>query len=125
MNVNTQDIEILNECKELIIAFKHHLSIINREFLTHHIIGVIRKGTVYTRDPDDRWSYKNFCADFDDAAKSQIGIDKQTGHFHVTSTNFRDYYLYDLIYSMRIETGNKYHVQNTKKNKFIRLEKVK
>lgn len=109
MNVNTQDIEILNECKELIIAFKHHLSIINREFLTHHIIGVIRKGTVYTRDPDDRWSYKNFCADFDDAAKSQIGIDKQTGHFHVTSTNFRDYYLYDLIYSMRIETGNQYH----------------
>jgi len=109
MNVNTQDIEILNECKELIIAFKFHLSIINGEFLSHHIIGVIKKGVVYNRDPDDRWSYKNFCADFDDAAKSQIGTDKQTGHFYVTSTNFRDYYLCDLIDSMRIETENQYH----------------
>ena len=29
MDMNTQDIEVLNECKELIIAFKHHLSIVD------------------------------------------------------------------------------------------------
>ena len=42
--MNTQDIEVLNECKELIIAFKHHLSIVDGDYLAHHIIGVIRKG---------------------------------------------------------------------------------
>lgn len=32
MNVNTQDIEILNECKELIIAFKHHCQLLIESF---------------------------------------------------------------------------------------------
>lgn len=103
-----QDKEILNECKDLINAFGTHLSIINADYLSKHIIGVIRKGVVYKRDPDDRWSYKNFCADLDNVTKSQIGTDKQTGHFYVTSSNFRDYYLCDLIDSMRIETEDRY-----------------
>ena len=104
----TQDEEILNECLELIKAFKNHLSIINADYLSKHIIGIIRKGTVRYRDPDKNWYYKNFCADIDNVAKYLIGIDKQTGHYLVTSTDFRDYYLNDLINSLRIETEESY-----------------
>lgn len=115
MDLNTQDIEILNECKELIFAFKHHLSIINGEFLAHHIIGVIRKGWVKYRDPDNDWYHKDFCADLDCEAKSSIGIDKQTGHFFVAGTSFRDYYLYDLINSFRVETEDNYQKDTDEK----------
>ena len=115
MDVNTQDVEILNECKELIIAFKHHLSIINGEFLAHHIIGVIRKGWVTYRNPDNNWYYKDFCADLDSEAKNSIGIDKQTGHFFVTGTCFRDYYLYDFINSFRLETEDYYKADEDEK----------
>ena len=96
----TQDEEMLNECLELIKAFKNHLSIINADYLSKHIIGIIRKGVVRYRDPDNNWYYKNFCADIDNVTKDLIGIDKQTGHYLVSSTNFRDYYLNDLINSM-------------------------
>ena len=108
VKMEKQDKDFLNECLILINAFKTHLSIINADYLSKHIIGVIRKGVVYKRDPDDRWCYKNFCADLDNTTKSLIGTDKQTGHFYVTSSNFRDYYLCDLIHSMRIETENLY-----------------
>lgn len=108
MDMNTQDIEVLNECKELIIAFKHHLSIVDGDYLAHHIIGVIRKGWVNYRDPDRDWYYKDFCADLDCEAKNSIGIDKKTGHFFVAGTSFRDYYLYDLINSFRLETKENY-----------------
>lgn len=104
----TQDEEILNECLELIKAFKNHLSIINADYLSKHIIGRIREGVVSYRDPDNNWYYKNFCADIDNVAKGLIGIDKQTGHYLVTSTDFRDYYLNDLINSLRIETEESY-----------------
>ena len=104
----TQDEEILNECLELIKAFKNHLSIINSDYLSKHVIGIIRKGIVRYRDPDNNWYYKNFCADIDNVAKYLIGIDKQTGHYLVTSTDFRDYYLNDLINSLRIETEESY-----------------
>ncbi|WP_458458508.1 hypothetical protein, partial [Pseudobutyrivibrio sp.] len=107
--MNIQDPEIINECINLIKAFKTHLSIINADYLSKHIIGVIKSGVVYKRDSDDRWNYNNFCADLDDITKKQIGIDEQTRHFYVTSTAFRDYYLYDLIHSMRIETENSCH----------------
>ena len=104
----TQDEEMLNECLELIKAFKNHLSIINADYLSKHIIGIIRKGVVRYRDPDNNWYYKNFCADIDNVTKDLIGIDKQTGHYLVSSTNFRDYYLNDLINSLRIETEESY-----------------
>ena len=104
----TQDEEMLNECLELIKAFKNHLSIINADYLSKHIIGIIRKGVVRYRDPDNNWYYKNFCADIDNVTKDLIGIDKQTGHYLVSSTNFRDYYLNDLIDSLRIETEESY-----------------
>ena len=104
----TQDEEMLNECLELIKAFKNHLSIINADYLSKHIIGIIRKGVVRYRDPDNNWYYKNFCADIDNVTKDLIGIDKQTGHYLVTSTDFRDYYLNDLINSLRIETEESY-----------------
>ena len=120
--MNSQDIEIINECKNLIIAFKKHLTIINADYLSKHIIGVIRKGTVYARDPDDHWYYKNFCADIDDETKNIIDIDKQTGHYHVTSSAFRDYYLYDLINSLRVETENAYN-KDTDENRIKELEK--
>ena len=120
MDLNTQDIEILNECKELIFAFKHHLSIINGEFLAHHIIGVIRKGWVKYRDPDNDWYHKVFCADLDGVAKNCIGIDKNTGHFYVTGTSFRDYYLYDLINCFRLETEEYFKEEDERR--FLELE---
>lgn len=99
---------ILDECKKLITAFKYQLSIINGEFLSHHLIGVIRHGVVRNRDPYNNWNYKNFCADIDNTTKDLIGVDKQTGHYLVAFTDFRDYYLYDLINSFRLETEDNY-----------------
>lgn len=104
----TENSDVLNESLILIKAFKTHLSFINADYLSQHIIGVIRKGVVRYRDPDKNWYYKKFCADIDNVAKDLIGIDKQTGHYLVTSTDFRDYYLYDLINSLRIETEENY-----------------
>lgn len=121
MQKNTQDIEILNECKELIIAFKHHLSIVNGEFLAHHVIGIIRKGWVTYRDPDKNWYYKDFCADLDCEAKNCIGIDNNTGHFFVTGTNFRDYYLYDLIHSFKIEAKESFKAEEDER-RILELE---
>ena len=106
--MNSQDIEILDACKELVIAFKYHLSIVNGEYLAHHIVGIIRRGWVRYRNPDNDWYHKDFCADLDSEAKIAMGIDKQTGHFYVTGTSFRDYYLYDLIHSFRHETEEDY-----------------
>lgn len=120
--MNNQDIELLNECKGLIIAFKKHLSIINADYLSQHIIGVIRAGVVHYRNPENNWYYKNFCADIDDETKEIIGIDKQTGHYHVTSTEFRDYYLYDLINSLRVETEDSYN-KDVDENRIKELEK--
>ncbi len=104
----TDDSVVLNESLILLKAFKTHLSLINADYLSQHIIGVIRKGVVSYRDPDNNWYYKNFCADLDKSTKDTIGTDKQTGHYLVTSTDFRDYYLYDLINSLRIETEEDY-----------------
>lgn len=101
--MNIPDSEILNECRKLIIAFKNHLSIINGEFLSHHIIGIIRRGEVCYRDSDRNWYYKDYCAELDSEAQSIIGIDKH-GVYYVTSTFFPDNYLYDLINSLRIKT---------------------
>ena len=115
MDMNTQDIEVLNECKELIIAFKHHLSIVDGDYLTHHIIGVIRKGWVNYRDPDRDWYYKDFCADLDGEARNCIGVDKKTDHFFVTGTVFRDYYLCDFIHSFRLETKDYYNADEDEK----------
>lgn len=106
---------ILDECKKLITAFKYQLSIINGEFLSRHLIGVIRHGVVRYRDPDNNWYHKDFCADLDCEAKSSIGIDKQTGHFFVAGTSFRDYYLYDLIHSFRLETEDCYKADEDEK----------
>jgi len=106
---------ILDECKKLITAFKYQLSIINGEFLSRHLIGVIRHGVVRYRDPDNDWYHKDFCADLDCEAKSSIGIDKQTGHFFVAGTSFRDYYLYDLIHSFRLETEDCYKADEDEK----------
>ena len=113
--MNIQDIEILNGCKELIIAFKHHLSIVDGDYLAHHIIGVIRKGWVNYRDPDRDWYYKKYCADLDAEARNCIGVDKQTDHFFVAGTSFRDYYLYDLINSFRVETEDNYQKDTDEK----------
>ncbi len=111
------DEEILCECKSLITAFKKHLSLINAEYLSQHIIGVIRHGVVHYRDPDNNWYYKNFCADLDFETKSIIGTDKQTGHYLVMSSCFRDYYLNDLIDSLKIETEEHYHEEDEDKLK--------
>lgn len=119
MDMNTQDIEVLNECKELIIAFKHHLSIVDGDYLAHHIIGVIRKGWVNYRDPDRDWYYKDFCADLDGEARNCIGVDKKTDQFFVTGTVFRDYYLCDFIHSFRFETKDYYNADEDEKNKRV------
>lgn len=106
--MNKQETDVLNECKTLIIAFKKHLSIINGNYLSHHIVGVIRSGHLVYYNQDRDWYYKDFCADLDEITKKAIGIDKQTGHYYVATTYFRDYYLYDLINGLRIETKNNY-----------------
>jgi hypothetical protein len=103
---NLSENVIISECKKLIIAFKEHLSILNADYLSCHLIGVIKVYTIwhdYPKGPEDSIS---FCADLDKTAKDYIGIDKETGHYYVRSTSLRDYYLCDLIHSLRIENDN-------------------
>lgn len=106
-----QDEDIIRESVSLIHAFKKHLEFINAYSLSMHLVGVIRKGWVCYRDPDNNWYHKDFCADIDDELKEKIGVDKNSGHYYVATTEFRDYYLYDLINSFRIETQEMYNAE--------------
>ena len=102
---------ILDECRKLITAFKEQLTIINGEFLSHHVIGIIQQGLVRYRDPDRNWYYKNFCAVLDNETKKVINKGKDDGNYYVISTDFHDNYLHDLLYSLRIETEEHYNAE--------------
>lgn len=108
---NLSDNIILDECKKLIYAFKEQLTIINGEFLSRHIFGVIRHGIVRYRDPDRNWYYKNFCVDLDNETKNTINKGREDGNYYVISTDFHDNYLYDLIHSLRVETEEHYYAE--------------
>lgn len=79
--------------------FKEQINVINGEYLSLHLKGVVHHGWLRKRNPDNDVYIKSYLAKLDDEASLFCGIDSNNGFICVNGTSFRDKYVTDLLYT--------------------------
>lgn len=88
---------------EYINLFKQQLGIVNADFLSKHLTGVVNHEWVTYRDPDRDWFYKAYDARLDSEAEAIIGMNSSKVFYQIMNSDMRDSYLCYLISSFDIQ----------------------
>lgn len=86
-----------HEITDILILFKHHLELVNAEYLSQHLEGKISEGWVHYRDPDKDWYKKSYIAKLDAEFKATCGINEYNHFPYVRNTTIYDNYISDLL----------------------------
>ena len=84
---------------EYINLFKQQLEVVNADFLSKHLTGVVNHEWVTYRDPDRDWFYKAYDARLDSGAEAFIGMNCSKVYYQIMNSDMRDSYLCYLISS--------------------------
>ena len=88
---------------EYINLFKQQLGVVNADFLSKHLTGVVNHEWVTYRDPDRDWFYKVYDARLDSEAEAIIGMNSSKVFYQIMNSDMRDSYLCYLISSFDIQ----------------------
>ena len=88
---------------EYIILFKQQLEVVNADFLSKHLTGVVNHEWVTYRDPGRDWFYKDYDARLDSEAEAIIGMNSSKAFYQIMNSDMRDHYLCYLISSFDLQ----------------------